>query len=587
MTDSPAVTVLEWVAHNPHATYYVMAFIFVIFLVLLLWFGRRITLAERDVRSLVGFLASGDIYAIAASVLALEPTAVSQIVAAAKISPGSPIARRFSQYCQGFLLAHEPGRNLPRTARSASELFEPDAIIRESLNLRLLQAVPNVLVGIGLLFTFIGLTAALYFAGQGSTAGNVGETQASIRSLLDAASFKFASSLAALSLSIVFLFIERLLLRRFQQQMLRLVSLLDGAFPPVTSEELLRSMLDSEYFTRSAGIFLKLSHEAIGAAIGSQIGTPSDQLKSYLRDTHAIRENSDQHLKQLTILGETIATKVSEAIDSSLGARITKTFNRLDETIAAVGQTINTANQKVLKNIVDEFSQGFENRMRSTFDQMTEIAESFSDTLTARVAAIDLAFTSSSELTIRVSDQVRSNLDGLGEATAALDRVIVGTSEAVSNIAESAAPLVAASSSVKTMINSLKKSQENTAAALAHFRELSQAVDEALKSAADSTRSLGSSFQEEVRLSFEQSRIGLEVLNAGTTQSLQRISRDIADVTRSLDSLAVAAGAIAPPVGSDRQFSFVKNINRDLPDSSSAVDNPPSADRNVGEAKVQ
>jgi hypothetical protein len=108
----------------------------------------------------------------------------------------APIARRFKSYCGGSLL-DVSGDDRPRAALVGQRGVRAGRIIRETLNLRLLQAIPNVLVGIGLLFTFLGLTAALYFASQGAAAHDVAQTQLSIRNLLDAAAFKLSSSLIA------------------------------------------------------------------------------------------------------------------------------------------------------------------------------------------------------------------------------------------------------------------------------------------------------------------------------------------------------------------------------------------------------
>jgi hypothetical protein len=62
----------------------------------------------------------------------------------------------------------------------------------------LMQALPGYYTSLGLILTFIGLVVALYFAARGFRAGDMVSARAAIVQLLNAASFKFLTSVAAL-----------------------------------------------------------------------------------------------------------------------------------------------------------------------------------------------------------------------------------------------------------------------------------------------------------------------------------------------------------------------------------------------------
>ena len=98
-----------------------------------------------------------------------------------------------------------PGRDklLGATRRPADDLNET-ILASAGVNLRFHTAVPNYLVGLGLLFTFLGLVAALYFASAGVTAANVQEAQGALHDLLAAATLKFVTSIAGLGASIAY-----------------------------------------------------------------------------------------------------------------------------------------------------------------------------------------------------------------------------------------------------------------------------------------------------------------------------------------------------------------------------------------------
>lgn len=95
--------------------------------------------------------------------------------------------------------------------------FESEDLAGGVVNLDMIRAVPNYLVGIGLLFTFLGLVAALYFAGQGVTARDIHDAQAALKQLLQAATFKFMTSIAGLGGSIVFSIAKKRLIARLER----------------------------------------------------------------------------------------------------------------------------------------------------------------------------------------------------------------------------------------------------------------------------------------------------------------------------------------------------------------------------------
>ena len=75
--------------------------------------------------------------------------------------------------------------------------------------IRNFHALPNYFVGVGLLSTFIGLVTAIKFASEGVASGDVNEAQESLGKLLNAATFKFMTSIAGLGASLFLSFSYR------------------------------------------------------------------------------------------------------------------------------------------------------------------------------------------------------------------------------------------------------------------------------------------------------------------------------------------------------------------------------------------
>lgn len=129
----------------------------------------------------------------------------------------------------------------PRPPRTA---FDDRLLARVGLNLRFYQAVPNMLVGLGLLFTFMGLVAALHFASAGVTAADIREAQGALRELLAAATFKFVTSIAGLAASLVFSWREKVHLHAAQAEIRRFCALLEERLVPLTPEGLMVTQIE-------------------------------------------------------------------------------------------------------------------------------------------------------------------------------------------------------------------------------------------------------------------------------------------------------------------------------------------------------
>lgn len=132
-----------------------------------------------------------------------------------------------------------PGQDdaMGATRRPAEHLHE-GLLTSAGVNLRFHTAVPNYLVGLGLLFTFIGLVAALYFASAGVAATNIQVAQDALRNLLAAATFKFTTSIAGLGASIAYSSREKAHLYQVGRRLSELCTALEQRLVAVTPEYL-------------------------------------------------------------------------------------------------------------------------------------------------------------------------------------------------------------------------------------------------------------------------------------------------------------------------------------------------------------
>lgn len=203
-----------------------------------------------------------------------------EIVARA-LSDNPILGARWREYQQCFLV---PEQGLVRaTARSEDwfdlSLFRTPGI---GVDLRYHAALPGLLVGAGLLFTFLGLAIALGSAG-GIVADNVNQAgrNKALHDLLNAASFKFWTSVFGLLMSIIYALFRNYWLKQAELALDTFRSALDERISLITPVQLqsetnarLRSQttvlegFSNELAINLAGVFDNAFDKRLGEHIG-------------------------------------------------------------------------------------------------------------------------------------------------------------------------------------------------------------------------------------------------------------------------------------------------------------------------------
>lgn len=363
---------LSWVAHNPDAVLIAVFGIFVFFAVTFGLFANGLRSIQHDIDGLRAFVDAGNLDIMKQKGRYSE--GYREVLDAALVPTGvklaSPVGRRFERYHSSLVPFRENDEDAPRvfSQTAAAEAFEFSSLLADSLNIRFYQAVPNLLLGIGLLFTFVGLTAALSFATHGAQSGNVAQTQTAIQGLLAAASFKFVTSLVALFCSIGFLWSEKMFLQRTERKVAGLVDVLDDTFPVLTTERLLLGMTQDWYIRKSAKAFRDQYNQKL-----------VESLAQAVEDTLAPR------------ISETFG-RLTSAIENTLAPSITGTIDRLNATLGDIGNKIYRLNERALKQLLDDFALALEVQTRESFLRVADAADRLSGDLLARLAEFNAHF---------------------------------------------------------------------------------------------------------------------------------------------------------------------------------------------------
>ncbi|MBQ4847926.1 methyl-accepting chemotaxis protein [Pseudoalteromonas sp. MMG005] len=124
-----------------------------------------------------------------------------------------------------------------------STYFNQRYILWSKVNMRWFNALPNILTGIGIVGTFIGLVAGIYIASPGLSADNIDEAKKALNVLLSGASLAFLTSIAGLSSSMLFSKAEKNKIHEFDRLCQDFVAEIDERVEYFSAERLSNKVL--------------------------------------------------------------------------------------------------------------------------------------------------------------------------------------------------------------------------------------------------------------------------------------------------------------------------------------------------------
>ena len=130
-----------------------------------------------------------------------------------------------------------------RNPHEVSRYLNDSTIIFPKVPFDFYRSVPNLLTGLGILGTFIGLAAGVGAASSGLSSNDPGVITASLQQLLGGASLAFITSIVGIMSSMGFVFFERRESRRLHLAVDRWVKSIESCVRRVTSERVATKQL--------------------------------------------------------------------------------------------------------------------------------------------------------------------------------------------------------------------------------------------------------------------------------------------------------------------------------------------------------
>ncbi len=278
----------------------------------------------------------------------------------------------------------QPARRVIYLTARPHQYFSLDSVLGAKLNLSQVYAFSNYLIGTGLLFTFLGLAAAIAVAQQDLTtaAGNEG-----LEKLLSVASTKFLTSVVAILLSLVLSFKQRWWCNNLKKEIRAFCIALELRTEFLPAEKLLHMSLNVQQEQKlhianlADNITLKFEsilNQALPKSVSDAMAPLVDTLKQLAQRDHSNNEGAlksvlEEFLRQMhQHTGDGMNQLVGNI--QTLASNLDQLVGKMESFGGNFGQEMNGATQRMaqtMERFVTDFSS-----VQQALMQFTEVLES-------------------------------------------------------------------------------------------------------------------------------------------------------------------------------------------------------------------
>lgn len=414
-----------------------------------------------------------------------------------------------------------------KTGCPSAEYFSADAVSwAAGINLRILNAAAGILVGLGLLGTFIGLVVGLYSFDLTDS----GTILANLRQLTSGMWTAFITSVVGMGCSIYFLHYYKSISNEFRKQLRDLTEKLDWA-----------------YYVDDANLFAEVLREQLEHVqdpVSALVREVVDDLKTVMNGM--ISDFKAEVAGAARAEFETLTDKLKEASETmaAFPAGMQKVSDGLPGMIASVTQ----ANEETMRKAQDAAAL-----LGNKAAEISESMRSKADELAAVLAEREKEIT---DLQTKAATRIKAVLGGLDQSIGKLaeaSTAIAGSTDlfvkAQSGISDTTSSLQSISGDMRASLDSFRAAQQDFSENMGRIQKGGQDSISKLSSLLDGSRSL----TEDSAREFGTIKDGLKDLFAELQKDLTEYSKTVRESTQTFldqytDSLTKTAGALSDTV---------------------------------------
>ena len=263
----------------------------------------------------------------------------------------------------------------------ASEYFSEFTVCKScGINTRIIDAGAGTLVGLGLLGTFLGLTLGI----KGFDSSNSDNIQSSIQSLLDGMGTAFLTSLAGMTLSLLYTIFEKIWRNGLAKRLYDLNQKLDDS----------NYIDDVELSTYNQKCISEKVTKSISEELNNVVTALYDKITPLLQyqnaDGHdvpvanAVREiltNNEEQTRALKSFSSDLALELNDRLDETLSRQMQQRLIPLMESVDATTKTVVDHIDQMAISVSSPATDMIERVVGDLKDSLMEIMDEFKSTL--------------------------------------------------------------------------------------------------------------------------------------------------------------------------------------------------------------
>ena len=274
----------------------------------------------------------------------------------------------------------------------ASQFFSEDRLLDQHLNLRFWNSVPALLVGFGILGTFVGLVCGLIpFEGIDFT--KIEEIGDAIKILLSGVSTAFVTSVWGMFTSLLFSKLEKWQIGRVSRTIANLQRALDQLFTLTTQEEIsFRQEDELSQQTAALRSFSTDLADSIRIAMDSIMSERLENLHDSLIQLHNQNEQGRTEIVQEF-------HNAPDAFSSAIAERLAPSLNSLNTAVEELRQQKEESSTDAIQRLVEEFRDSLSGTTTAQLEGLAETVRNASTGLAALPSQL-------SDMITSVQDQI-------------------------------------------------------------------------------------------------------------------------------------------------------------------------------------
>ena len=445
---------------------------------------------------------------------------------------------------------HDENRKVVYKTDEASLFFSEDRLLGQRLNLRYWNSVPALLVGLGILGTFVGLVWGL-IPFSGINFEQTSEIQEAIKKLLSGVSTAFVTSVWGMLASLLFNGLEKWRISRVSRAIANLQHALDRLFT-LTTQEAISFRQEVELAQQTAAL------KSFSTDLANDIKSAMDNIMS------GRLENLHQSLTQLQdqsadgrqeIIQE--LQNAPEAFSNAMAKQLAPSLNNLNTAVEELREQKEESSTDAIRQLVEEFQKSISGSITLQMEELAETVGKMSEgliTLPEQMMRMIEGAQEHIDQTRRLLEttsekqtgQMENMMDGLLNALRrAIDTQQTGLSETTLRVNEEMRQIAA---DIRNLLESAaNRTDEHLTRRIADMEKISSQSVQMLQSAiSELQQSITSTASQAATESEAMTSRMRELLESSANQTGEQLNRRMADIEAvSSQSMQVLQSTIA------------------------------------------